>query len=79
MSYKLDGRRVCFTLEGIILAINSCNGAMLNKQYYIDMNQTDATEIEDQIYKRRQLYREIVHEVNTKVLLSLMQGDKSEP
>ena len=79
MSYKLDGKLVCFTLEGVVLAINSCNGAMLNKQYYIDKNQTDENEIEDKIYKRRVFHRAIVFEVNTKVMLSLMQREKSGP
>ena len=80
MSYKLDERLICFTLEGIIMANNMCNSAKLNTKYYIDEHRGTLNEefITAEIKRRRAFNDSVFRAVNEKVMARLMQQDKSK-
>ncbi len=80
MSYKIDDRLICFTLEGIILANNECNCVKLNTKYYIDMHHgvLSKSVITTEINRRRVFNNEVFRAVNERVMARLMQQDMSK-
>ncbi len=79
MSYKIDDRLICFTLEGIIMANNHCNSVKLNAKYYIDMHHGVMSEsvIATEINRRRVFNNEVFRSVNARVMAILMEQDMS--
>ena len=82
MAYKVDDRRIYFTLEGIILANNECNSLKLNMKHYIDRFRGKAVkpsedEIHIEINKRRAFNNAVFRAVNQQVMARLMQQDQS--
>jgi hypothetical protein len=80
MSYKIDDRLICFTLEGIILANNQCNSVKLNTKYYIDLHHgvLSESDITTKINRRRCFNNDVFRAVNERVMARFMQQDMSD-
>ena len=79
MAYRLGDRRTfCFTLEGMIMAINVCNSTQLGRDHYKNQGMSDKYLIDLLINERRRCYTAIVSAVASSFKERIMkQGQDS--